>query len=125
MKADKDKPGTWIKYKHTLCSSCYATCCTMPVEINSQDIVRLGLADADEITESPKKVANRLIKEGVLSHYREKTGLFTLTQKANDDCYFLNSNRLCTVYEARPDVCRKFPSEMSRRLTYCPYIKKT
>ncbi len=95
----------------------------MPVEVRAEDLARLKLADSDEM-ESPKKLATRLIKEGVVSQYREKTGLFTITAKSNGDCYFLDNNRLCTVYEKRPDVCRKFPTEMSRRLTYCPYIKK-
>lgn len=123
MRVDKDKPGTWLKYKATMCTTCHATCCTMPVEVRAEDLARLELADSDEM-ESPKKLAARLIKDGVVSQYREKTGLFTITAKSNGDCYFLDRNRLCTVYEKRPDVCRKFPTEMSRRLTYCPYIKK-
>lgn len=121
MSVDKDSPSTWIKYKSELCSSCYATCCTMPVEITASDIVRLGLASQDEI-EFPKKVASRLLKKGIINQYREKTGLFTLTQKSNSDCYFLGSDRRCTVYEKRPGVCRKFPTEMSRKVNYCPYI---
>ena len=124
MPVDKDKPGTWIKYKDSLCNTCLATCCTMPVEIKASDIVRLGLADQDGIESGTKKVANRLIKEGIVSQYREKTGLFTITQKSNGDCYFLNSQRHCTVYEKRPDTCRKFPVEIGRRPTYCPYLKK-
>lgn len=124
MNVDKDKPGTWIKYKGDLCQSCYATCCTMPVEIRASDLIRLGLTDEDEIEQSSKKVAQRLIKEGILSQYREKTGLFMVTQKSNDDCFFLDSNRRCTVYENRPDTCRKFPSEIGRRVGLCPYIKK-
>lgn len=124
MSVDKDKPNSWIKYKSGLCSSCIGTCCTMPVEVKASDFVRLGLANHDEIESSPKKVANRLIKEGIVSQYREKTGLFTITQKSNSDCYFLNSNRLCSVYEKRPDTCRQFPTEIGRKITFCPYIKK-
>lgn len=123
MAVDKDLPHTWIKYKSALCSSCYATCCTMPVEITAEDILRLELADVDEM-ENPKKVASQLIKKGIVSQYREKTGLFTLTQKSNSDCYFLGPDRLCKVYDKRPGVCRKFPEIMSRRLSYCPYLKK-
>lgn len=124
MNSNKDLPGTWIKYKSQLCESCHATCCTMPVEVTAEDIVRLELADSDEVEENSKKVANRLIKQGVVSQYREKTGLFTLIQKSNSDCYFLNSFRMCTVYDKRPGVCRKFPTQMSRRIDHCPYIKK-
>lgn len=124
MLVNKDRPGTWVKYKAGLCSSCYATCCTMPVEIQAEDLIRLELTDADELEQSPKKVVQRLIKEGILSQYREKTGLFTIAAKSNGDCYYLDSNRLCTVYEKRPDVCRKFPTEMGRRISHCPYIRK-
>jgi Fe-S-cluster containining protein len=124
MRTDKDNPGTWVKFKASMCQSCKATCCTMPIEVKAEDLVRLNLADTEEIESHPKKVAQRLIKDGVLSHYREKTGLFTLSSKSNGDCYFLDSNRLCTVYEIRPDVCRKFPKEIGRRLGHCPYIKK-
>jgi Fe-S-cluster containining protein len=124
MAVNKDLPKTWIQYKSSLCSSCQATCCTMPVEITAEDLVRLEKVESDEISQNPKKVANRLIREGMISQYREKTGLFTVTQKSNSDCYFLDSNRMCTVYEKRPGVCRKFPTEMSRKINYCPYIQK-
>lgn len=120
MKTDKDKPWTWVKYRKGMCDGCYGSCCTMPVEIKGEDLVRLGLADVDELEQSPKRLAKRLIKEGVLSSYRESSGNFMLTQKANDDCYFLDSKtRLCTVYEKRPGVCRQFP-EIGPRPGFCP-----
>ena len=97
----------------------------MPVEIKSSDLVRLGLTDVDELENSIKKVAKRLKKEGVISSYREGTDLFMLTQKSNDDCYFLDSKtRLCTVYEKRPDTCRDFPTRVGPRVGSCPYNPK-
>lgn len=124
MKTDKDKPWTWLRYRDGLCDSCYGSCCTMPVEIKAEDLVRLGLATEDELSSSIKKVAKRLIKEGVLSSYRESTGNFMLTQKANEDCYYLDlKTRLCTVYEKRPGVCREFPS-IGPRPGFCPVRKK-
>jgi hypothetical protein len=124
MKTDKDKPWTWLKYREGLCNGCHGSCCTMPVEIKAKDLVRLGLATEDELSISTKKVAKRLIKEGVISSYRDGTGNFMLTQKANDDCYFLDlKNRLCTVYEKRPGVCREFPS-IGPRPGFCPVRKK-
>lgn len=111
MMPDKDKPWTWVKYKEGMCQLCSGACCTMPVEIKASDIVRLGLADQDEVDQSPRKLAKRLIKEGIVSSYREGTGNFMLTQKSNDDCYYLDTKtRLCVVYQNRPDVCRQFPS---------------
>ena len=97
----------------------------MPVEIKSSDLVRLGLTDVDELENSIKKVAKRLKKEGIISSYREGTDLFMLTQKSNDDCYFLDSKtRLCTVYEKRPDTCRDFPTRVGPRVGSCPYNPK-
>jgi uncharacterized protein len=97
----------------------------MPVEVKAQDLVRLELASQDEIEDSPRKLAKRLQKEGVVQSYREGTGLFMFTQKVNGDCYFLDSiSRLCTVYEKRPETCRRFPVTVGNRLGYCPVIKK-
>lgn len=124
MKTDKDKPWTWVKYRQGLCNGCYGSCCTMPVEIKAEDLVRLELATEDELAASPKKVAKRLIKEGILSSYRDGTGNFMLTQRSNDDCYFLDfKTRLCTVYEKRPEVCRQFP-EIGPKPGFCPARKK-
>ena len=121
MIPDKDKPWTWVKYKEGMCQQCSGACCTMPVEIKASDIVRLGLADEDEISQSPRKVSKRLIKEGIISSYREASGNFMLTQKSNDDCYYLDlKTRLCTVYEKRPDVCRQFPSTIGPKPGTCP-----
>lgn len=96
----------------------------MPVEIKADDIVRLELADPEEIESSPRKVAKRLIRDGILKSYRESTGLFMLEQKTNRDCIFLDKNRLCKVYEKRPSVCRKFP-EIGPRPGWCPHSNKS
>ncbi len=121
---DKDKPWTWVPYKDGLCNNCYGSCCTMPVEVTSEDLVRLELASQDEIDQSTKKVAKRLMKEGVLSSYRDGTGLFMMTQRPNGDCYFLDlKTRLCKVYAKRPGVCRQFPS-IGPKPGSCPYKQK-
>lgn len=84
------------------------------------DLVRLGLCTEDEAHGSLKKLFKRLRAEKWVSSYRAGTDLFILQQKANDDCPFLNSRtRLCTVYERRPDVCRKFPL-IGPRPGFCP-----
>lgn len=122
---DKDRPSTWIKYQDHYCGTCNASCCTMPVEVKAFDIVRLGLATQDDIDNSIKKTAKKLKKDGVISSYREGTDLFMITQRANDDCYFLDQKtRLCTVYDKRPDTCRDFPTRVGTRVSFCPYKKK-
>jgi Fe-S-cluster containining protein len=95
----------------------------MPVEIKASDLVRLEIATEDEITGSVKKLVKRLSKEGIIQSYRHGTEFFMLTQKANNDCLFLDSvTRLCTVYEKRPDTCRQFPA-IGPRPGYCPCVK--
>lgn len=94
----------------------------MPVEVTAADIVRLGLASEDELQDSPRKTSKRLEKEGVTISYRAGTGLYTLRQLKNGDCRFLGEDRLCQVYENRPEVCRKFPA-VGPRPGYCPAMK--
>jgi Fe-S-cluster containining protein len=94
----------------------------MPVEIRLQDLLRLGLAGPDEL--SPKKVAKRLAKAKIVRSYRSNTGLFLLQQQADGSCVFLGKDRLCTVYEARPDTCRGFPITLGPRAGFCPYKNK-
>ncbi len=125
MKTDKDRPSTWIKYKPELCQKCMGSCCTMPVEIEASDLLQMGLITEDEYQTSHKKAFKRLLKSGIVSQFRSTTGKFMLAQKANDDCYFLDSKtRLCTVYSKRPQVCRDFPTKMGPKLTYCPFLAK-
>jgi Fe-S-cluster containining protein len=122
--SDPDKPWTWQPYREGLCQGCRAGCCTMPVEIRAEDLQRLGLASEDEVRGSRKKLFKRLHREGILKSYRAGTDLFMLEQKnGTTDCYFLGPNRLCTVYERRPDVCRQFPS-IGPRPGYCPAAPK-
>jgi uncharacterized protein len=125
MKTDKDRPSTWIKYDVQNCQKCTGACCTMPVEVKASDLVRLQIITQDEIDQSIKKAAKKLKKEGYITSYREGSEFFMLTQKANQDCYFLDTKtRLCTVYEKRPDTCRDFPEVVGPKVKFCPYQKK-
>ncbi len=123
MKPDIDRPSTWKQYRTEMCTGCFGGCCTMPVEVKLSDLIRLGLVTQDEADGSIKKLAKKLIKEGYVTSYRQGTDLFMLSQKANRDCYFMDTKtRLCTVYEKRPEVCRQFPS-IGPRPGYCPGFK--
>ena len=119
---DQDRPSTWVPYRNHYCASCEATCCTMPVEVKLEDLVRLGLAVEGE--QSEKRVAKRLQAEKIVRSYRAATGLFLLAQKNGRDCVFLGKDRLCTVYEKRPGVCRDFPLQVGPRVGYCPSRRK-
>lgn len=124
MHVDIDRPSTWKAYRKGMCEGCFGGCCTMPVEVQISDLVRLNLVSEDEAQGSLKKVSKRLIREGYVTSYRKGTDLFMLTQKANRDCLFLDEKtRLCKVYENRPVVCREFPS-IGPRPGFCPMLKK-
>lgn len=120
---DVGRPGTWMRYRPSLCEGCRAHCCQLPVEVSPSDLVRMGLATPDETTGSIKKLGRRLIKEGVIKSFRARSRLFILEQKQNEDCYFLGADRLCTIYDKRPEVCRNFP-DVGPRPGYCPSRRK-
>ncbi|CDZ95432.1 Fe-S-cluster oxidoreductase [Pseudomonas saudiphocaensis] len=88
------------------------------------DLIRLELVDAFEREEPAKSIARRLTKAGVIEHFNQKNGTFTLTRLTNGDCLYLDrQTRLCTVYERRPDTCRNHP-KIGPRPGYCAYQQK-
>jgi Fe-S-cluster containining protein len=119
---DVDRSETWTRYRKGLCDSCAANCCTMPVELKLPELVRLGLVDAFEAEhEAPKQIARRLDKAGLIEHFNFKHGIFTLARRASGDCHFLDAaTRRCTIYERRPETCRKHP-QVGPRPGHCPY----
>jgi Fe-S-cluster containining protein len=123
---DTQRPGTWVRFKAGLCDGCWAGCCTLPVEVSANDLIRLGLTSEEEAAVSLKALARRLLKEKVIQAFQAKSQIFVLEQRYGRDCIFLDSDRRCTVYEKRPEVCRKFP-KIGPRPGYCPHklIKKT
>lgn len=121
--SDPGRPSTWKRYRTGLCDGCWSACCTLPVEVTASDLLRLGVAHEDEVQGSLKKVARRLISEKIVRSFRAATGLFTLEHRPAGECVFLGADRLCTVYERRPDVCRRFP-DIGPRPGFCPARKK-
>lgn len=122
--ADINFPSTWARFRPSLCNGCNAGCCRLPVEVTSADLLRMGLISEDEAQGSLKRAARRLMDDGIVQSFRARTGLFILTQRHNGDCVFLGeSDRLCTIYEKRPDTCRNFP-RIGPRPGYCPSRRK-
>lgn len=121
---DIDRPSTWTKFKPSLCTGCNGNCCKLHVDARVPDLVRLGLLTQDEALWSAKKIARKLESMKMIQSYRASTMKFTLAQRINGDCVFLDEmTRLCTVYTNRPDVCRKFP-EVGPRPGWCPESRK-
>jgi len=119
-----EEPATWIKFRAKLCGDCLARCCSLPVEVSAEDLVRMGLIDAFELQDDLKFIARRLMKRGIIEHFNQKRELFTLARLANGDCIFLDgSSRRCTIYQKRPDTCKKHPA-IGPRSGYCAYRSK-
>ena len=119
--ADLDRTDTWIKYERTMCSSCVSSCCTMPVEVRFNDLLRLGLVQEFERDEPRKNIAKRLQKEGIVERFHQKSEIFTLVRMGNNDCLYLDrKTRLCTVYDLRPETCRNHPN-IGPRPGFCAY----
>lgn len=121
---DIDRPSTWPKYRSGMCNGCWGGCCTLPVEVSAFDLIRLGVITEDEAAVSLKKVAKKLMKEGIVRSFHPAVQLFVLEQRAGRDCLYLDEKtRLCTVYEKRPTVCRTFP-KIGPKPGFCPCVPK-
>src|ERR1700687_447322 len=99
------------------CSKCPAYCCTYTeIEVTRRDIERLarhfdiGYREAEErFTKQDAKKEGRMLR-----HRKDK--IFDST------CMLLDQDkRRCTVYDARPGVCRKYPD--SSRCGYYDFLK--
>ncbi len=119
MTAGLDLLSRWKPWTQGMCNGCLSYCCHLPVEVSVDDLVRLGLTTVDD---SPKRIFRILLARKIVSSFRARTGLFTLAQKPDGSCIFLGRDRRCSVYEKRPDVCRRFP-EIGPRPGFCPARK--
>lgn len=99
------------------CEKCPAYCCTYSdIEVGKRDIARLAkhfgvdyaTAEARFTREDPKE------KVRLLRHRSDKV--------FESACMFLDrERRQCTVYDARPGVCRHYPD--SRRCGYYDFLR--
>jgi Fe-S-cluster containining protein len=123
-KADIDNTATWVRYSKKMCDHCGASCCSLPVEVQPSDLIRMELMDEFELADDLKHTARRLMKEHLVEHFHSKTKTFTLSRMASGDCLFLDSrSRRCTIYLQRPDTCRNHP-QVGPRSGYCAFKKK-
>lgn len=98
------------------CDRCPAYCCSYPrITVNRRDLKRL--ARHFEVT--PAAARRKFTKPGeepgerVLRHQRDEI--------YGSVCRFLDvETRQCTVYEARPEICRAYPG--SGRCGYYDFI---
>ena len=107
-----------VKTNRYSCDKCPGYCCTYTeIDVTSRDIERLARhhdldyaqAEARFTKTPPNETGRRLLR-----HKKDK--IF------DSACMFFDQDkRRCTVYEARPGVCRKYPD--STRCGYYEFLK--
>jgi len=95
----------------------------MPVQVTSEELYHMGFIEAHQVNGPLKRIAQKLIKTGIIKSFNSRNRLFRLKQRENGDCVFLDTKRLCTIYENRPSICRGFPFN-SVRPGFCPSQRK-
>lgn len=89
------------------CLKCPAYCCTYAhVPVNARDIKRLAkhfdvseTAAREKFTKNGDKDSPRVLRHSNDEHFISS-------------CMFLDKeSRRCTIYEARPEICRAFPTQ--------------
>ena len=121
MGVEIDRISTWTQFAGAAqCEGCFAGCCTLPVEVSADDLLRLEAISEDERNGSLKKLFRRLHREGIARSFHSVSGFFILEQRNGRDCIYLHpTTRRCTVYERRPETCRNFP-RVGPKPGYCP-----
>jgi Fe-S-cluster containining protein len=98
------------------CEKCPAYCCSYPeIEVTPRDIERLGKHFELSYAKAEERFTKTDAKDvRMLRHKQDR--IFASV------CMFLDQKkRRCTVYEARPAVCRGFPD--SPRCGYYEFLK--
>lgn len=113
----------WTRYKKGLCETCTGLCCYMPVEVRVSDLIRLKILDEFHLELSLREQIKDALKHPGVLRYTPSSEKFTLKQKPDGACYFLDQNKRCTQYNERPDTCRNHP-QIGPRPGFCAYQKK-
>ena len=123
---DVDRLDSWSKYKPGMCDSCAANCCTMPLEVQLPDLVRLELVDPFEVDNvEPKLIAKRLMKMRLIDHYNPKHNIFTMARRASGTAISWMPSRGAARYTTsgpKPVACtpRRGPSP-----AFAPTVTRT
>lgn len=99
------------------CERCPAYCCSYPViEVTKKDLRRLAKHFGLSLEQAVKKFTKRN-PEGKKRALRHRSD-----EHFGSVCRFLDrETRACTVYHARPQICRDFPG--TRRCGYYEFLK--
>jgi Fe-S-cluster containining protein len=90
------------------CSKCPGYCCSYPrIEVKDADVKRLARHFSIEVDEARRRFTRT---------YRSDEGVERILRHQKDDiygsmCRFCDTQeRRCTIYAARPTVCRQYPN---------------
>jgi Fe-S-cluster containining protein len=99
------------------CSKCPAYCCSYPeIEVTRRDVARLAKHLGLDFAQADARFTKYDAKQGVRLLRHRKDDVF------DSVCALLDpKTRRCTVYEARPAVCREYPD--SKRCGYYEFLK--
>ena len=102
---------------HYSCSKCPAFCCTYDeIEVTSRDIDRLARHFGLSYAQAEERFTKPDVKKKFRMLRHKKDTIF------DTSCMLLDQKtRKCTVYHARPGVCRKYPD--SSRCGYYEFLK--
>jgi len=105
-----------VKVKYS-CDKCPAYCCSYPeIEVSTRDIARLAKHFELTYQQAEERLTKFDPKEKVRLLRHQKDRVF------DSVCALLDQKtRRCSVYEARPAVCREYPD--SNRCGYYEFLK--
>ncbi|MCO5118277.1 MAG: YkgJ family cysteine cluster protein [Burkholderiaceae bacterium] len=87
------------------CSRCPGYCCSYPrIELLDEDVQRLADHFGIGFKKAERKFAEWYAKDERILRHRKDTVYKTICR------FFDREARRCTVYEARPTVCRSYPN---------------
>jgi uncharacterized protein len=101
------------------CSKCPGYCCSYPrIEVKDRDVERL----AKHFGLDAETAARRFTRVFVLDGERERILRHRKDEVYGSICRFFDTKaRRCTVYAARPSVCREYPN--GTRCGYYEFIR--
>jgi Fe-S-cluster containining protein len=101
------------------CSKCPGYCCSYPrIEVKAADVKRLARHFDIEVEEAERRFTRT---------YRSDEGVERILRHQKDEVYgsicrfFDTDARRCTVYAARPSVCREYPG--GKKCGYYDFLK--
>ncbi|HUL57186.1 MAG TPA: YkgJ family cysteine cluster protein [Usitatibacter sp.] len=102
---------------HYSCAKCPAFCCTYTdIEVTARDLERLARHFGLSLSQAREKYT-KMESTGKVRVMRHRSDKHFITA-----CMMLDQEtRRCTIYEARPGVCRKYPD--STRCGYYEFLK--